>query len=716
MAFLIDKIRQGKVWRFFGGIRPPELKQASASPIEELRIPSLITLPVERHLGEGGELLVKVGDQVKKGQQLTIPKGERLVPLHASTSGTVTGIGPQILPHPSGFTGTCITIKPDGHDLSVESKPLPEWEDMEPAALLARIREFGVEGLGGALFQTASKLQSALDGPDGCNVFIVNGCECEPVLTCDDRIMQEYAADIATGIRIIQHIIKPQLTVVAIEDNKSEAIAAMRAALEGSEVQLRVIPTRYPSGQARNLIRIITSLEIPFDEHTAECGVVVDNVETVLSIKQAVIDGVPVTSRVITVGGSSMGRIGNVRIRLGSSVRFVLNSFHLNPEFHQRVVLGGPMMGFTLPTIDVPVTKAASCILAPGSAELPLRQPALNCMRCGRCARVCPSRLVPYKLYALSLHSEHGKAQQNGITDCTLCGCCAFVCPSRINLTLQFRRERNIAFLLQDKERRNERALERIKAHEEKEAQERRKRAERKAAALQRIKEQGKPGPSPRLKLKDDSRPEERPAREAVTSLSETTRPLPQEDLRTQHSIPDETLAARRAALEVGGSFRSITPPARAAAHTTQRSVADETASGGSAKAQVTAGAEAAAQSSPRTASTAAAANGHPITQQEQPAAASSGSSEHLKSAPADPAVTPNPLPYALRRSGEQKSVREFTPWELPPEHQAEHSLVGLPSDPNRLNPILPRKPELLPGETPKLQLPERFKKLKNRK
>ncbi|MCR5084230.1 MAG: electron transport complex subunit RsxC, partial [Succinivibrionaceae bacterium] len=469
----LGQVAAGTLSRIHGGIRPKELKRTAASMIEVLPPPYLITLPLERHLGRGGRLLVRVGDHVKAGQRLTEPQDPNLVPLHASISGEVTAIGAQELAHPSGFTEQCVTIKSDGKDEAVEPAPLPNWESLPREELLARIRGMGVEGLGGAQFQTERKLRYAIAAPVEGGIFIANGAECEPMVTCDDRLMQERAADIALGMRIIRHVLGSSECVIAIEDNKPAAIAAMREALQDAG-RVVAIPTLYPSGASRNLIRIVTGLEIPYGVHTTSVGVVVDNVGTVLAVKEAVVDGLPLTRRVITVDGECLGGRGNAWVRLGASVRSVLSHYHLNPERRQRIILGGPMMGFTLPSIDVPITKSATCIIAPSATELPPDPPSTNCVRCGRCARACPSRLEPYRIYAFSRAKDHAHARECGVLDCTLCGCCSFTCPSKLPLAAQFRYELAAQRALIDKSRRAERARERMAAHEARVAEEQR--------------------------------------------------------------------------------------------------------------------------------------------------------------------------------------------------------------------------------------------------
>lgn len=490
-ALPLQKIAKSKLWKFFGGVKPKEMKDTAKCAIQNTKLPNLICLPIERHLGKDGELMVMVGDHVKRGQQLTLPHNKRLVPCHASTSGTITAISQEILPHPSGIKGLCITIKPDGLDEAIDAAPMVNWEHATKEELLDRMHNFGVEGLGGAQFQTDLKLRSCLEESKSgvCNVLIINGCECEPALTCDDRIMQERATEIALGIKIFKKILNPKYTFVAIEDNKPQAIKAMELACKDIAT-VRVLPTVYPSGSARNLIKILTGLEIPYNVHTSEYGIVVDNVGTVLASKEAIVDGVPLTSRVITMAGDALQEPANFNVRLGTSVRFLLTQCKLKPEMRQRIIMGGPMMGFTLPSIDVPVTKSTSCIFTPTTDAVPRIKEQTNCIRCGRCARVCPSRLVPYQMYNQSVAHNHAAAQKCGIKDCTLCGSCSFVCPSYIPLTHQFRYEKAVEKHILDAEKRNQRAKLRKEEKIARLEAEAKERAAKKEAALARMKAQ----------------------------------------------------------------------------------------------------------------------------------------------------------------------------------------------------------------------------------
>lgn len=335
-----------------------------------------------------------------KGQPLTRGNG-RTLPVHASTSGTISAISRQVTAHPSGLPELCISTVPDQQDCWGERHPLPDYRAMTPPALIDHIHQAGIAGLGGAGFPTAAKLNG---GADRINTLIINAAECEPYITADDRLMREHAAEIVSGCAILSHILAPERVLIGIEDNKPQAIAALRHALQCHEkIQLRVIPTKYPSGGAKQLIKILTGMEVPHGRHSASIGVLMQNVATVYAIKRAVIDGEPLIERVVTLTGEQMHRPGNVWAAIGTPVKHLLqNGGLIAQNKHPMVIMGGPLMGFTLSRLGVPVVKITNCILTPSRDEFSVPQAEQPCIRCGACADVCPARLLPQQLYWFS--------------------------------------------------------------------------------------------------------------------------------------------------------------------------------------------------------------------------------------------------------------------------------------------------------------------------
>ncbi|MBL0652440.1 electron transport complex subunit RsxC [Aeromonas caviae] len=437
MQHLLERIKAGTLWDFHGGIHPPENKhQSSLTPVVDAGLPPQLIIPVRQHAGPAGELLVRVGDRVKKGQPLTGFDKGRIVPVHASTSGTVTAIEQHTVAHPSGLDDLCVILTPDGEDAWGERKPQPDYWNLERGELLARIQQAGIAGLGGAVFPTHSKL----DGRGQLTeILIVNGLECEPYITTDDRLMQEYADEIMDGIRVLKHLLKPKLTLIGVEDNKPAAIESLNRHATDPDVLVKSVPTKYPSGGAKQTIELLTGRQVAKGGRAVDMGIMVLNVATVFAIKRAIIDGEPLIERIVTLTGDAFKKPGNAWVRLGTPVRWLLQRFELQPEADQRVIMGGPMMGFTLPHAMVPVVKATNCLLSPTRAELPPPGPEQACIRCSACADACPATLLPQELYWYSRVKEYDKAEKLNLFDCIECGACAWVCPSEIPLVQYYK-------------------------------------------------------------------------------------------------------------------------------------------------------------------------------------------------------------------------------------------------------------------------------------
>ncbi|MEZ8166590.1 electron transport complex subunit RsxC [Vibrio tasmaniensis 1F-187] len=438
MISLIEQIRTGSIWNFPGGVHPAEnKKQSNTTDIVHARLPEEIVLPVKQHIGKPGNLLVAVGDAVLKGQQLTALETGFTLPVHAPTSGVITAIEPRTTAHPSGLSDVCVVIKPDGLDAWIEKNPVEDFSTKTSDELLDVIRQAGISGMGGAGFPTAKKLQSGLGRTD---ILIVNAAECEPYITSDDKLLQEHADEVLKGIEVVEHILQPKLTVIGIEDNKPDAIKALEIAAKDKDIVIRVIPTKYPSGGEKQLIKILTNKEVPAGGIPADIGVLVQNVGSLYSIKRAVIDGEPVVNRVVTLTGKTFKQPRNVWALLGTPVHELLEEFGYKADKKlPRLILGGPMMGFTLPHANVPITKTSNCILAPTRREISPSTYEMECIRCSACAEACPASLLPQQLQWHAKANELDKCEELNIKDCIECGACAFVCPSEIPLVQYYR-------------------------------------------------------------------------------------------------------------------------------------------------------------------------------------------------------------------------------------------------------------------------------------
>ncbi|HDJ1440381.1 TPA: electron transport complex subunit RsxC [Serratia rubidaea] len=440
MFNLFTAFKKDRIWDFDGGIHPPEMKtQSSGAPLRTAPLPDTFIIPLQQHLGPEGELLVQAGDSVLKGQPLTMGRG-RTLPVHAPTSGTVIAIKPHITAHPSGLAELCVIIRPDGEDRWCERQPAADFRQLAADELIQRIHQAGIAGLGGAGFPTASKLQG---GAHGVETLILNAAECEPYITADDRLMRECAEEILQGTDILRHLLQPKTTLIGIEDNKPEAIAALKEALRAHpDIGLRVIPTKYPSGGAKQLTKILTGKEVPHGKHSSAIGVLMQNVGTAFAIKRAIVDGEPLIERVVTLTGEALSQPGNLWARIGTPVEHLLKFTGFRPQSQQMVVMGGPLMGFTLPALNVPIVKISNCLLAPSVDEMAPQEPEQSCIRCGLCVDACPAGLLPQQLYWFSRGQEHDKARQHNLFDCIECGACAYVCPSNIPLVQYYRQEK----------------------------------------------------------------------------------------------------------------------------------------------------------------------------------------------------------------------------------------------------------------------------------
>ncbi|BBG58966.1 electron transport complex subunit RsxC [Providencia rustigianii] len=485
MFNLFNWLKKDNIWDFDGGIHPPENKlQSSQTPMRVSTVPNELIIPLQQHLGPEGELIVQVGDQVLKGQPLTKGTG-RTVPVHASTSGIISAIEPMVTAHPSGLKELCVKIASDGQDAWYPLHPAPDYHQLSRDELLNKIEQAGIAGLGGAGFPTAPKLAG---GKDAIKTLIINAAECEPYITADDRLMQEHAQEVIEGCRVLQHLLNPDQVLIGIEDNKPEAIKALKLALTSTDRQIfiRVIPTKYPSGGAKQLTKILTGKEVPSGARSSQIGVLMQNVGTVVAIKRAVIDGQPLIERVVTVTGDAIKQPGNFWARLGTPVKHLLQQAGFEPEDEQMVIMGGPLMGFTLPDLNVPVVKICNCLLVPTMEEMGKKPIEEACIRCGLCVDACPAGLLPQQLYWFSKGDEHEKAQKHNLFDCIECGACAYVCPSNIPLVQYYRQEKAEIREITQEERRSAEAKLRFEAKQQRMEREKLAREQRhKKAAVQ---------------------------------------------------------------------------------------------------------------------------------------------------------------------------------------------------------------------------------------
>ncbi|TKA91684.1 electron transport complex subunit RsxC [Halopseudomonas bauzanensis] len=521
---------QPRIWDIPGGIHPPQNKaQSTTRGLEQMPLPARLILPLLQHIGNRAMPVVQVGERVLKGQLIAEANGPISCPLHAPTSGIVRAIEPAPYPHASGLAELAIVLESDGQDEWAELQPLPDYRDMQPLELLERIRAAGISGMGGAGFPTAVKLASRPD--HHIDTLIINGTECEPYITADDMTMRHRAPQVVAGIDVLMHILKPDQVLIGIEDNKPEAIAAMREAVGERPMQVMVLPTKYPSGGEKQLIQILTGKEVPSGGLPAEIGILNQNLGTALAVHDAVLLGQPMISRITTLTGAALERPTNVDALIGTPIAELLAFAGLRQAQLHRLVMGGPMMGFTLLDSSAPIIKTSNCLLAGTIDELPPPPPALPCIRCGLCAEACPAELLPQQLHWFAMGKDYEQLERQNLFDCIECGACAYVCPSSIPLVQYFRAGKSEIRTIELQQSRAEHSRQRFEQRQERlerEAEQRelerqaraekaaRAKAAREAQATQQQAEQHEPTTEPKPAEPDLARIQSR----KVTTLS----------------------------------------------------------------------------------------------------------------------------------------------------------------------------------------------------
>nr|MBL8412174.1 electron transport complex subunit RsxC [Dechloromonas sp.] len=476
------------LFKFKGGVKPPTNKTQSVGlPIAKAPLPSRLVVPLHQSIGGTPRPVVQAGDKVLKGQLIGEADGWISAAVHAPTSGTVVDVAMHVQPHPSGLDAMCVVIEPDGRDEWIAREPV-DYATLTQEEVRERLQQAGVVGLGGAVFPTHGKLTASKTVP--MDELIINGAECEPFITCDDLLMRERADEVVQGIAIFRDLLRPKKVLIGIEDNKPEAAEAMRTAVKaaGEDFAVVQVPTLYPAGGAKQLIRVLTGKEVPAAKRSTDLGVQCFNVATAYTAWRAIAHGEPVVSRLVTVTGN-VGEPRNYEVLIGTPMNEVLALAQPKADT-DGIVMGGPMMGFLVPDMTVPVVKATNCLIAHSEQLFPPKAPEMPCIRCGSCAQACPHELQPFEMYWFARAKNFGKTQEYHIFDCIECGCCSFVCPSRIPLVQYFRFAKSEIWARERDKNAADGAKTRFEFKQEREAREKAEKAEKlaKAAAAQAAK------------------------------------------------------------------------------------------------------------------------------------------------------------------------------------------------------------------------------------
>jgi len=414
---------------FKGGAHPPHSKEATEkSAIIKAKSPNVVVIPMQQHIGAPCEPIVKIGDEVKVGQKIGEPKGFVSSPIHSSISGKVMAVEPRL--YSGGTKVNCVVIENDMKDTRLDTIiPKGNLQDLSSEQIKEIIKEAGIVGMGGATFPTHVKL--ALPPGKKVDTVILNGAECEPYLTSDHRLMLENPEAVVFGLKALMKALNVNKGFIGIETNKPDALEAVYNAAKNEEgIEVVALKTKYPQGAEKQLINACTGREVPSGGLPADVGVVVNNVGTAAAVADAIMIGMPLVQRIVTVTGKGIKNPKNLLVNIGTSFREVINECGGFSENVGKVIAGGPMMGIAQFSIDIPVIKGTSGILVLTEDDAKLPEPS-NCIRCGKCVTVCPINLMPLHISNYSLLDKFDQAEEVNAMDCIECGSCSFVCPAK---------------------------------------------------------------------------------------------------------------------------------------------------------------------------------------------------------------------------------------------------------------------------------------------